>query len=315
MTITILGAAGAVGKSIGATLAAQGKPFVVVGRFKERLAKAFPTAEHRVADLETPEGAHAAVRGATSVVMTLGLPYWEFARYPALMNNVVDACVSEGVQRFVHVSNVYVYGMPTAERVDEAQPLQPCSFKGRMRLEQERILFAAHTSGRLKAMVLRPPDYFGADAELSISKGILDAALAKKTADLLGPCDTPHQLVYTPDLGPILYKMLQSDTGWGEAYNFAGSGIITMREFALKMFAAAGAEPKLRVAGKGLMRFLGLFMPIMRELVEMNYLQSTPVNLADAKLEALLGPLARTSYADGIAASIAEMRRRAGQGS
>lgn len=311
MTIAVLGAAGAVGKSIGATLAEKGQPFVVVGRSKERLAKAFPGAEHRAADLETKDGARAAVRGVKSVVMTLGLPYWEFARYPALMQNLVDACVAEGVERFVHVSNVYVYGLPKSEFVTEAQALEPCSFKGKMRLEQERILLAAHTAGKLKAMVLRPPDYFGADAELSISKGILDAAVAQKTADLLGPCDTPHQLVYTPDLGPILWKMLQSEKGWGEAYNFAGSGIITMREFALKMFAAAGAKPKLRIAGKGMMRFLGLFMPVMKELVEMNYLQSTPVNLGDAKLEALIGPLVRTSYDVGIAASIAEMRRRA----
>ena len=75
-------------------------------------------------------------------------------------------------------------------------------------------------------------------------------------------------------------------------------------------FAAAGAPPKFRISGKTMVRILGLFMPIMRELVEMNYLQSTPVNLSDAKLEKLVGPVARTPYDDALRSSVATMRAR-----
>ena len=55
---------------------------------------------------------------------------------------------------------------------------------------------------------------------------------------------------------------------------------------------------------------LGYFNPLMRELVEMSYLQSTPVNLNDARLRALLGTIAKTSYHDGIGYTIQELRRR-----
>jgi hypothetical protein len=43
-----------------------------------------------------------------------------------------------------------------------------------------------------------------------------------------------------------------------------------------------------------------LFNPMIRELVEMHYLQTTPVVLDDSALRKLLGPVKKTSYDDGI---------------
>ena len=48
-------------------------------------------------------------------------------------------------------------------------------------------------------------------------------------------------------------------------------------------------EPMLRV--------LGLFNPLMREMVEMHYLQTTPVIMDDSALSSLLGSLKKTTYA------------------
>jgi hypothetical protein len=57
-----------------------------------------------------------------------------------------------------------------------------------------------------------------------------------------------------------------------------------------------------------MIRTLGLFQPMMREFAEMHYLHSTPVNLSDEKLVAHLGPLRRTSYADGVQATLDGLR-------
>ena len=75
---------------------------------------------------------------------------------------------------------------------------------------------------------------------------------------------------------------------------------ITQREVATQAYALAGREPKLMVAGKTLLRVLGLFNPLMRELVEMNYLMTEPVVLDDSALTELIGPIAKTSYEEGI---------------
>jgi hypothetical protein len=76
----------------------------------------------------------------------------------------------------------------------------------------------------------------------------------------------------------------------------------------IRIFEAAGQKPKWRTAGPLMIRFLGLFIPIMKELVEMYYLQDTPVLLDDAKLQAKLGPIKRTPYREGIAATVAWMK-------
>ena len=68
-------------------------------------------------------------------------------------------------------------------------------------------------------------------------------------------------------------------------------------------------EPKLMVAGKAMLRVLGLFNPLMRELVEMLYLEETPVILDDSKLQAKLGTLRKTPYDEGIRQTLEWMRK------
>lgn len=307
--ITILGAAGATGKAITHELAKRKQDLRLVGRQADRLRAAFPTlrAEIVAADLETAEGAERALQGADVAILTLGLPYDQFGRYPGLMRNVVTAGERAGVSRFVLVTNIYAYGAPqTTGLIDETHPREPHTFKGRMRLEQECIL----EQSPMEWLILRLPDFYGPEAELSHARMILEAALAGKAADVFSPAHTPHQFVYTPDVGPIAADLLEKREGWRETYHFAGSGEITVAEFARQAFAAAGRPPKLRTVYPWMLRLLGLFSPIMREFVEMMYLHETPVNLSDRKLERLLGPLHRTPYAEGIAASLARMKAK-----
>jgi hypothetical protein len=52
---------------------------------------------------------------------------------------------------------------------------------------------------------------------------------------------------------------------------------------------------------------MGLFNPIMREMVEIHYLLTDPVLLDDSRLEKLLGGLKCTSYDEGIRQTLASM--------
>lgn len=300
--IAILGAAGATGKAVARELARRAETVRTVGRHAQRLEAAFGSlpVERLAADLETTDGAAAAVEGVDTAVMTLGLPYTDFRRYPALMRNVVEASERAGVRRLLLVTNIYAYGPPRAEWIDERHPREPVAFKGRMKLEQECILEAA---AEMQWIILRLPDFFGPEAELSYAKMIFDSAQRGRKANLFSPADTPHQFVYTGDVGPVVADLLARSDGWNEAYNFAGSGIITVEEFARRVYQLAGNPYRRRLAGPGIIRLLGLFQPMMREFAEMHYLQSTPVNLTDEKLVRHLGAVGRSSYDDGIAAT------------
>jgi nucleoside-diphosphate-sugar epimerase len=52
------------------------------------------------------------------------------------------------------------------------------------------------------------------------------------------------------------------------------------------------------------LRLAGLFDPMMRELAEMHYLLTDPLILDDSALHGLLGPIAKTPYAQGIRATL-----------
>ncbi len=54
------------------------------------------------------------------------------------------------------------------------------------------------------------------------------------------------------------------------------------------------------VANKMMLRLLGLFDPFLREFVEMHYLLTNPLIVDDSALQKVIGPIKKTSYAEGV---------------
>lgn len=315
MTIAILGAAGAVGRAVAATLHQRNIPFRAVGRNKARLEQAFkhyPGAELIEADLMTVEGVRKASQGMKTLLHTAGALYTDFERLPPMMRASIDGAVAEGVKRMVLVTNVYPYGRPRTTPVTEEHPREPHTKKGQLRKQQEELLLEAHAQGKLETLAVRFPDFYGADAEYSFAIGMFQAALAGKPANLVGNIDLPHEFIYIPDAGPVLVDLAARDDVWGQIWNCGGAGTITQRELVTRLFEAVGRKPKFRVAGSGLVRVMGLFNPFMRELSEMMYQwQETPLVLDDSKLRQTLGSVKKTSYEDGIRLTLEALKARA----
>jgi nucleoside-diphosphate-sugar epimerase len=308
-TIALFGAAGAIGQSIAAALETDGTPYRVVGRSEVSLRKTFtsPLAEARAWDPDDPASVRNAADSIETIIYLIGVNYWQFELHPILMRKTIDGAIDAGVQRILLIGTVYPYGRPRTNPITEDHPRAPHTFKGRMRKEQEDILFAAHETGKIKACELRLPDFYGPGVDKSFLWGAFQAAKNGGRAQLVGPIDPPHQFVYVPDVGPIVAALLNSNAAWGHFWNFAGSGVTTQRALVEKIFAATGRPPKFLVANKLMLRALGLFNPLLREMVEMHYLLTNPVILDDSRLEHLLGGLHRTSYDDGIRQTLAAM--------
>jgi nucleoside-diphosphate-sugar epimerase/protein-tyrosine phosphatase len=301
--VALFGAAGAIGHSISRALDGAGQPYRVVGRDQKRLQIAYganPQIELATWNPDEPASVRSALRGVDTLIYLIGVPYNQFQLHPQLMRRTVEAAIAEGVKRIVLIGTVYPYGLPVTRPVVESHPRNPHTFKGRMRKAQEDILLAADREGKLRATILRLPDFYGPGVEASFLASLFQAAAHGGTANMVGPIDTPHEFVYVPDVGPVVLALAQKDEAYGTWWNLAGAGAMTQREIADRVFAMARRPPKLRVAGKQSLRLLGIFDPFLRELVEMHYLQTTPVLLKDDALRELIGPIHKTPYEEGL---------------
>jgi len=311
--VAIFGAAGAIGCALAPELERHGVQFRVVGRSRQKLEQAFgkfTQAEIFPADLNDARSAGAAARGVDTIFYCVGLPYPSHHLHPVMVRTTIEAAVAVKVERLVLPSSVYSYGVPRTVRVAETHPREPETRKGKFRKDQEDLVFEAHRQGRLQGMVVRLPDFYGPHTEQGLANLIFEAALARKTANWIGPVNTPHEFVYVPDAGPVIFDLASRSDCYGEAWNFGGPGQINTLDFITRVYRAAGLAPKYRTAGAGLLKIIGWFHPTFRELPEMLYLQETPVILDDTKVAQKLGALSKTSYDEGIRRTLDWMRTK-----
>ncbi|WP_324829826.1 hypothetical protein [Alloacidobacterium sp.] len=159
----------------------------------------------------------------------------------------------------------------------------------------------------MQTAILRLPDFYGPGVDKSFLWSAFQAAKTGKRAQLIGPIDTPHEFVYIPDAGTLIARLINELKAWGGAWNLGGASVTSVREMTDEIFSQAGRKPKYTVAGKSMLRIFGLFNPMVRELVEMHYLQTSPVILDDTRLKNLLGSLPKTPYKEGIRQTLASM--------
>jgi nucleoside-diphosphate-sugar epimerase len=305
-TIALFGGSGTLGQALAPLFGSQ--PFRVVGRSLTQLRSAFaahPHADLAIWDPAKPETASAALEGIQTLVYLVGVPYTEFRLHPILFEQVLTAAIEKGVERCTLVGTVYPFGLAQTTLVREDHPRNPQTFKGRMRKEQEDILLAADAAGRIRGTILRLPDFYGPKVERSYLSSLFQAATSGKTAQLIGPLNRPHEYVYIPDAARLLFRLIQEDRAYGHTWNLAGACKITLAEMVKLVESITGRSLRKFVAGKRMLQLVGLFNPLLREIAEMHYLFTQPLFLDDGALANLLGPLNKTSYAEGVRMSLA----------
>jgi nucleoside-diphosphate-sugar epimerase len=107
-----------------------------------------------------------------------------------------------------------------------------------------------------------------------------------------------------PDVGPILHQLLENDGAYGRAWHLGGAGRITEAELIRIVEELTSRKLTKIVIGKRGLQFLGLFNPLLREVADMHYLQTHPLFLNDDALRALIGPFRKTTYEEGVKASL-----------
>ena len=307
-SVALFGGSGNIGQALAQAFGSQ--PFRVVGRSHDQMTSAFaayPGADLAVWDPAKPETTAAALQGIQTLVYLVGVPYTDFRLHPIMFEQVLEAAIKAGVERCVLVGTVYPFGLAQTSLVAADHPRNPHTFKGQMRKQQEDVLISADAAGRIRGTILRLPDFYGPDIPRSYLTNLFQAASQGKTAQLIGPLNTPHEYVYVPDAARTLFSLMQAEGAYGHTWNLAGPGRITLAEMIKLVESVTGKRLRKMVIGKRTLQFMGLFDPVLREVAEMHYLFTQPLFLDDTALANLLGPLKKTSYEEGVRASLAAL--------
>jgi nucleoside-diphosphate-sugar epimerase len=111
------------------------------------------------------------------------------------------------------------------------------------------------------------------------------------------------------DGAKAIVTLAMTEKAYGQEWNIPACDTITGEEIVEMLREMTGFDKKVITIRKGMIQFLGLFHPFMREVVEMFYLTEEPVVLDGSKYEKEIGPLPRTPYKEGLLQTIEWMRK------
>jgi nucleoside-diphosphate-sugar epimerase len=263
-------------------------------------------------DARDPAFTTGVARGAEVVYQTLNPPYPEWtAQFPLLQAGVLAAAEATGA-RLVSMENVYMYGRPAGRPLTEDRSYDAHTKKGRLRGRMAEELLAAHDDGRVEVAIGRASDYFGprGGAQSNLGDRLFPAALAGRTASVLGDPDQPHTYTYIPDIGEGLAVLGEHPDAPGQVWHLPNDpDTRTTRELVDIVYRDAGQPAgKLRAMPPVLLRALGLVNATLRELVEMQYQFDEPFIVDSSTIADKLG-VAATPVEQALADTLREYRR------
>ncbi|HEY8284689.1 MAG TPA: NAD-dependent epimerase/dehydratase family protein [Chloroflexota bacterium] len=302
----VLGARGGVGQAVVRLLAEQGKLVRAVSRGK---AEALVGGEPVAADLLQRDQADAVCQGASVVYHCAGVPYniWATA-LPTMLENTIAGASAAGA-RLVYADNCYMYA-PTAQPMTEDLPYAPVTRKGRLRQQLAEALIAAHTQGQVRAVIGRATDFYGPGVVTStIGERFFTALLAGKRVEWLGKLDQPHAMTVVDDFARVLITLGSREEALGQVWHVPTAEALTGRQYIALAADIAGVMARPMAVSAMLLRLVGLFNPLLRELGEMRYEFDAPYLIDGSKYLRAFGGTP-TPHDEGIRRTVTWYRGR-----
>ena len=230
-------------------------------------------------------------------------------QFPPLTKGILGG-VSRAGAKLIYGDNLYMYGDAGGAALTEDLPYAATTRKGKVRAEMAQMLLDAHQRGEVRVAIGRGSDFFGPRVRNAIfGEMFFEAALAGKTANLLGDIDTPHTHTYIRDFAEALVTLSEREEALGQVWHVPNAPTITTRQMVDAFAQALGQPIKVRPAGKITISILGLFNPVIKEVREMMYEWDHPYIVDHRKFESAFGA-STTSHADAAEETVAWFRQQ-----
>jgi nucleoside-diphosphate-sugar epimerase len=150
-------------------------------------------------------------------------------------------------------------------------------------------------------------------AQSILGDRVVPAALAGKTASVIGDPDQPHTYTYIPDIGEGLAVLGEHPDTPGEVWHLPNDPQTrTTRQLVEVIYRLAG-QPRAKLRGTPtlLLRAVGVFNPTVRELLELQYEFQEPFIVDSTKIATKLG-LHATPIEQALADTVASYQATTG---
>ena len=299
--ILVTGAAGFTGRALALRLASEG--FSVRGtvrpdgdhtKIEELVDSGIEIVETDIGDSRDVEKAVdgcSHVYHIAAIFRRAGIPDQEYERINVTgTGNVINACVTAGVEKMVHCSTIGVCGHIENPPGDETTPYSPGDIYQETKMEGEKVALRAFTEGRIRGVVIRPASIYG-PGDLRLLK--LFRMIGKRRFLVVGSGKPTFHMVYIDDLVEGFIRAMRSEAANGEVFIIAGAAELPLNDLFSQIAKTLGVpRPGWRVPAAPVQALgsivericipLGIEPPIYRRRVDF-FTKSRAFDISKAK--------------------------------
>jgi len=297
---TILGANGTIGSALAKELTTYTDKIRLVGRNPKRIND---TDELFPADLSDGQQVERAIEGSEVAYLLVGFDYklkvWQ-DKWPRLMRATVDACIKHRA-KLVFFDNVYLYDKNAIPHMTEDSPVNPSSKKGKVRQQIAEMMMNEIKNGKLEGLIARSADFYGPHNEKSMLQEMAYKNLKKgKSPMWMIDADKIHSFTYTPDAAKAVAIVANTADAYNQLWHLPTSAEkITARQIIDLFNKEMGMSKKIKLMPMWMLKLLGIFIPILREMPEMMYQNDRDYYFDSSKFNKRFS-FTPTSYQDGV---------------
>ncbi|RKL67875.1 short chain dehydrogenase [Salipaludibacillus neizhouensis] len=305
----VLGASGSMGTVLVKELASRRIEVIAFARGREKLEVLFrdePLVTICKGDVLKQEELAEAAKGVDVIFQSVNIPYQEWKeKLPLITKNVILTAENCSAKLAV-VDNIYAYGRQPNIKVTEETNKKPHTKKGKLRLDME----TEYMNSSVPTMIVHFPDFYGPHAEGTLLDQTISKVADNKSGIYIGHQKLPREFIYTPDGAKAMVELTLRESSYNQQWNIPATHPVTGQKLIQILREITGYKKSVSTVGKPMIQFLGLFQPLMKEMVEMMYLNQEPVILSGEKYRNNIGNIPRTSYEQGLKETLEWKRNR-----
>jgi nucleoside-diphosphate-sugar epimerase len=251
MKILVTGSTGFIGKRLSERLVSEGHDVICTGRRLSSLGELLSKAKPLYLDIEDLKSIKNILHKERPVIVFHCAALVSNGSLVKLMRanrdgtkNMLEACLSEGIERVVYLSSIAVVSGNSQIPITDDLPYSASNRYGQSKIEAEKIAMSYREKG-LKVSIIRPVMVYGENEPHLL--GLICRLIRWRLIPIIGDGKAKLQLVDVDNVVDVMMLALEDEKAYEGTYIVADKEILDVREFFEYIAKCRNAKPPFRV--------------------------------------------------------------------